>query len=101
MQSTLHAYNAGSQLVISVKGMLVDNPNIIKEGYARYILLAYLSITMHFNQSQYGATSFAAYSITACCTLMASISLHFAWIIQIAITEGCYAVDYYNCVVQN
>ena len=77
MQSTLHAYNAGSQLVIIVKGMLVDNPNVINEGDARCILLAYLSITMHFNQSQYGATSFAAYSVTACCTLMASISMHF------------------------
>ena len=32
MQSTLQAYNASSQLVISVKSTLVDNPNVIKEG---------------------------------------------------------------------
>ena len=35
MKSTLQAYNASSQLVISVKSTLVDNPNVIKEGYAR------------------------------------------------------------------
>ena len=41
-------------------------------------ILVYLSITMHFNQSQ---TSFTGYDVTACYTSMASISLHFDWLI--------------------
>ena len=28
---------------------------------------------------------------------MASITVHFDWLIQRATTEGCYAVGYYNC----
>ena len=61
-------------------------PNILCVWYTHFslsvaILLTYLSITMYFNQSQYGVTSFAAYSVTACFTLMASISMHFDWLI--------------------
>ena len=57
------------------------------------VLLPYLSVTMHFIQYQCDVISFAGYYVIACCTLTASITMHFYWLIQHAITEGCYAVQ--------
>ena len=45
------------------------------------VLLLYLSVNMHFNQSQCSVILFAGYYIKACCTLMASITMHFDWLI--------------------
>ena len=63
----------------------------------RHVLLPYLSITMYFNQSQYSIISFTCYYVVACGTSM----MHYDYLLQHAITEGCYAVRYYNHAIRD
>ena len=64
-------------------------------------ILVHIASCYHMNQYQGDVISFAGYYLLACCTFMASITMNFYWLIQHAITKGCYAIGYYDRAIQD